>query len=111
MRRHNDRDMKYKYAKEKLGRVVRYLAIGERDVRDRLRVVSSDIFRLNGDDLPPRLRKHLVWIQRELTKYGPEVGPNGERYKNAVSHTLGRIRNSTGRKIAERILKMFSDVK
>lgn len=83
MRRHNDRDMKYKYAKEKLGRVVRYLAIGERDVRDRLRVVSSDIFRLNGDDLPPQLRKHLVWIQRELTKYGPEVCPNGERYKNA----------------------------
>lgn len=36
--------MEYKYAKEKPGKAVRYLAIGERDVRDRLRVVSKDMF-------------------------------------------------------------------
>lgn len=102
--------MEYKYAKEKLGTNVRYLAIGERDVRDRLRVVSKDMFRLQGNDLPPALRKHLAWVQRELTKYGPEISPSGEIYKNAIAHTLGRIRNSTGRKIAERIFKMHSKV-
>ena len=102
--------MKYRYAKEKLGRAVWRLAVGERDVRDRLRFVWKDMFRLQAEDLPPPLRKHLAWVQRELKKYGPEIGPNGQIYQNAIAHTLGRIRNTTGRKIAERIFKMYARV-
>jgi hypothetical protein len=98
--------MKYKYAREKLNKAVRYLALGERDVRDRLRIVSKEIFRLDASHFPTKLQNDLAWVKKELTKYGPELGPRGEIYQNAVAHTLGRIRNSTGRKIAERIYNL-----
>lgn len=102
--------MKYRYAKEKLRTAIRYLALGEGDVRDRLCLVSKVLFRLHAEHLPVRLVKDLVWVHRELTKYGPVLGKNGDVFKNAVDHTMERIRNSTGRRIAERIYNIWVKV-
>jgi hypothetical protein len=65
---------------------------------------------LSEHDVPPHLRKELEAILTSLTRFGPEVDPDGTVYQKSINHTLSRIRNSTGRKIAERIWVLASEV-
>ena len=94
---------KYSRAREKFMQAVHKLAVGEGDVRDRLRKVFRVLNRLNEADLPPELVDDWHWIMKQLTRHGPETGPDGEIWRNAVDNTMSRIRNKTGRAIAERV--------
>jgi hypothetical protein len=84
----------------------RRLAIGEGDVRGRLRSAFKPLRMLREEEVPIEMRSDFLWVMRQLTRLGPEVGPDGTMYKTAVDHTMSRIRNITGRKIAERIYKL-----
>ena len=86
--------------------VERRLAIGEGDVRERLRSAFKPLRMLREEEVPIEMRSDFLWVIRQLTRHGPEVGPDGTMYKTAVNHTMSRIRNITGRKIAERIYKL-----
>jgi hypothetical protein len=61
---------------------------------------------LREDEVPAEHRKEWREILDALIQLGPMLGPDGEVYKNALDHTLGRMRNSSGRKIAERIYSL-----
>lgn len=79
------------------------LATGQGDVRSRLYFAYLRVGGLTKDDFPKEFQKDWEWIVSELTKYGPTYKPNGDLWQGALEHTLDRIRNSTGRKIAEKI--------
>lgn len=93
----------YRRCKEKFRSAIYRLAIGKGDVRDRLRGAYKDLRVLSERDVPPRLRKEWASIISSLTVYGPEKDSDGTVYRKSIDHTLSRIRNSTGQKIAVRI--------
>ena len=93
----------YRRCREKFHAAIYRLAVGEGDVRDRLRGAYRYLRMLSEHDVPPHLRKEWEAILASLTWYGPEVDSDGTAYRKSMDHTLSRIRNSTGRRIAERI--------
>ena len=93
------------YASEKFSQAVYYLAVGEGDVRSRLRNAYQEFHTVRGDELPAELRPCFEWICHELTKR-PEKFPGQGR----LDATLARIRNSTGSKIAKRIYDFHEQI-
>jgi hypothetical protein len=93
----------YQRFKEKVRSSVYRLAVGEGDVRDRLRRAYKELRSLRREDVPPELLDEWKSILSALTRLGPERDSDGDIYQTSITHTLSRIRNSTGRKIAERI--------
>src|SRR5690606_41936515 len=79
------------------------LAVGEGDVRQRLRGAYRQLRMLREDEVPESHRKEWARILSLLVKRGPVRGPSGEVYKDALNHTIDRMRNTSGRKIAEQI--------
>jgi hypothetical protein len=100
----------HKRAREKLRGAVHRLAVGEGDVRSRLLAAHWLLSQLTARDLPPECLAVYKQIMRDLTKKGPELGPAGEVWKPACQHTMSRIRNATGRDIAERIYALNTDL-
>jgi hypothetical protein len=98
------------YADEKLSNAIRLLAVHPGDVRSRLLVAFMEFHPLNEHDFPPTLQKHYRWVMKQLTKRGPLLDDKGDIYCGSVEHTLRRIRNSTGAKIAERLLLLHDGV-
>ena len=94
---------RYTRCREKFAGALRRLAIGEGDVRERLRGAYWYLHQLTERDNPPDLRDDWQQIIEELTRRGPELDRHGEVVETALTHTLGRMRNGTGRRIAERI--------
>lgn len=86
------------------------LAVREGDVRQRLRGAYNALQSLREDEVPEDHRKEWALILSMLVKRGPLLGPAGEVYKNALDHTLDRMKNSSGRKIAERIYSLVRKV-
>jgi hypothetical protein len=97
---------RYSRCREKFIDAERRLAVGEGDVRDRLRSAYKKLRMLSENDVPPAMTPDFVWIMRQLTQYGPEADLDGTVYKSAIDHTMARIRNVTGRRIAERIYNL-----
>lgn len=100
----------YSRAREKLGDAVYKLATGERDVRQRLRRAYTVLRRLSSEDLPPELREEWRAILTAMTHLGPEKDTDGTPWRTAIDHTMSRIRNRTGSKIAQRIHAMHSHI-
>jgi len=98
------------YADEKLSRAVRLLAVLPGDVRSRLLHAFMEFHPLKEADFPPKLQKHYRWVMKQLTKRGPVFDHKGEVYRGSVEHTLSHIRNSTGAKIAERLVMLHDGV-
>ena len=86
------------------------LAVREGDVRQRLRGAHRQLRMLREEEVPVGHRKEWALILGMLVKRGPIRGPAGEVYKSALDHTLDRMRNSTGRKIAERIYSLVRSI-
>ncbi len=61
---------------------------------------------LREEEVPPEMRQDFAWIMHQLTRRGPEKDSDGTVYKSAVKHTMSRVRNSTGKRIAERIYRL-----
>lgn len=88
--------MAYRYAREKYSQAVHDLAVGEGDVRSRLAVAYARILVVAPDQVPEELRPDIEWICEQYSKR--------RKGNERLRRTLMRMRNSTGRKIAERIL-------
>jgi hypothetical protein len=100
---------RYRRCREKFRAALYRLAVAEGDVRERLRGAYRYLRMLSEDEVPPALREKWSEILTDLTKLGPEVDRDGAVYQSAVEHTMSRIRNSTGRKIAERICALVRE--
>ena len=61
---------------------------------------------LRKSDFPNHLQADWDWIAKQLTKYGPLVGPGGQ-IRDGVENTMRKIHNRTGVKIAQRISKLY----
>jgi hypothetical protein len=88
---------RYSRVREKLTNALYRLATWEGDVRGRLRGAHWILRQLSAEELPPELSDSWQSIMHRLTRYGTEVLPNGEVFQDSMSHTMSRIRNSTGR--------------
>ena len=97
----------YYYAREKLWNVLRCLAIGEGDVRERLLCSRNDILLLSERDFPEDLRNEFVSIRKQLIKYGPKYDQGGNKYLSSVAHTMKRIKKKTGAEIAEKVFDLY----
>jgi hypothetical protein len=93
----------YDRCKEKFERAVYALATGEGDVRSRLEKAYNYLRILRSEDIPSIFRQEFSVILKQLTRFGPEYFPDGTVYRNAIQHTMSRIKNATGKKIAEHI--------
>lgn len=97
----------YSRARRLLLQAERYLAVGEGDVRERVKRAYLRLRTLQAGELPVELRSEWQAIIREVTRYGPEEDRYG-LVRNSVDHTLLRMRNKTARRIAERIYRLHA---
>ncbi len=89
------------YASEKFSMAVYRLAIGPGDVRSRLREAFDEFHPVQSSLLPEDIKKEYDWIFEQLTK-------RERRFErdSRLDATLYRMRNSTGVKIAKRIVEL-----
>ena len=95
------------YAYEKFSDALHSLATGPADVRQRLRSAYLHFRVVQKEQLPVQLQSDYQWVLDQLTRFEPAISRNGEVVRGPVEETLSRIRNSTGTKIAERILSIY----
>ncbi|MFU2508253.1 hypothetical protein [Pseudoalteromonas sp. ASV78] len=92
--------------KQRVFLAVQELCIGKGDVRSRLIVAIDTLSALNSNDFPKALVKDFEWVIKESKKYESD----NPGHKSDLEFTMGKIYNSTGKKIAEKIFKMYSDI-
>lgn len=102
-----DMDWKKSYAHEKLTLTIHSLATGAGDVRQRLASAFTIFHTLKKEDFPVELQSDWEWVHNELTKFGPIYNEKGEPIIGSVQNTCNKIKNSTGVKIAEKILEIY----
>jgi hypothetical protein len=100
----------YSYAWEKLEAARHALSVGPGDIRSRLLSAYMAFHTLQEDDFPISLRKDWNWIVKQLTKKEPYILANGRIYSGSVEETCRAMKNKTGVKIAERLLKLLDEV-
>lgn len=86
------------YAYSKVSESVSILATHPGDVRKRLYAAYSCLCEASPEMLPPHIRPELEWVQEQLTRFPSRYG------EGSLQATLRHIRNSTGVKIAKRIV-------
>lgn len=98
------------YALNLLLMSIESLAISEGDVRSRLNsIYDCHLFKLRSNDFPNHLVKEWEEIKSLFTKEDPLV-INGKIFRGSVEVSMRKIRNSTGSKIAKRILSLYYDL-
>lgn len=97
------------YALQKLSLGVYELAVGSEGVRKRLRYAYLAFHPIQERDFPDHLKEKWRWIRSELTKFGP-IMDGDSVLEGAVDHTLRRIKNSTGVKIAKAIVSLEDEL-
>jgi hypothetical protein len=97
---------KYTYIKEKLSLAIEQLALGEKDVRDRLATVYQTLCIIDDRDLPAELQGDWQFFISGMTKYG-SIERAGVIIMDAVHNTMRRMQNKTARKFAEIVFNMF----
>jgi len=96
--------------REKFHAALHRLAVAEGDVRSRLKGAYRHLRCLSEDQVPSDLRAEWIAILKALTRFGPECDPDGTLYQTAIDHTMSRIKNRTGRAMAERIYNLVQEV-
>ena len=96
--------------REKMNDVLRCLAVREGDVRERLVGAYRYLRMLRLAEVPVSHREEFMSILDACTRYGPELGPEGEVWVPSVKHTMQKIRNSTGRRLAEQLYQLARDL-
>ena len=97
---------RYAYTREKLSVALHSLATGPGNVRERLLTAYMEFHTLTPEDFPEEFKDDWRWITYQITRFGPLEGPNGEIWQGSAEHTLTRIRNKTGVKIADKIYEL-----
>jgi len=103
--------MKYNYAKRLIDEATHELCTGPNDVRSRLKSAYEHIYVLNEKNFPDDLKDKWTNIHSELSKFGPWNNSEGKQIEGAIPHTLRRIKNSTGSKIANLIWELYEELK
>jgi len=98
------------YIREKLNHAIECLATGKGNIKQRLEDAYYIYHPLLTDDFPKALQKDYEWVIKEMTKFGPKLKDDGTVFKGAVPHTMQRIRNNTGEKIAKRIYFLYCEM-
>ena len=98
--------MPYARCKEKLRAAIYRLTVAEGDVRARLKGAHWYLRQLTPQDFPPEHREEFANILHELTWRGAERAADGYLWRSALEHTLARMKNATGRRIAERLVAL-----
>lgn len=94
------------YAHQLLARTVDILATAPGDVRSRLLQAYSTFHPLTPEHFPEPLRKDFEWVMKQLTKREPHFNYEGRVQKGSVQVSLEHMHNSTGVKIAEKLLQL-----
>ena len=92
--------------KQRVFLAVQDLCVGEGDVRTRLIVAIDTLMALSPSEFPEDLRKDFEWVMQQSTKYESDI----PEHRRNLEVTMKKIRNSTGKKIAEKIFKIYSDI-
>ena len=92
--------------KERVYLSVKELCIGREDVRSRLQISVNILMALNADEFPEELREDFIWVIEQSTKCKSDT----PEYRSDLETTMRKIKNSTGKKIAERVFKMYSRI-
>lgn len=96
--------------REKMNDALYCLAVREGDVRQRLRGAYRVLCVLSLTDVPVSHRQEITSILAACTRLGPELGPDSEVWATSLEHTMRRIKNRTGRRLAERIYRLARDL-
>ena len=91
--------MQLQYINEKLSDAIYTLTVHEGDARTRLACVSEKIQLLPGSSFPPNLQKDFLWVQETIKK---GIGDRPINFPKPSK--LHGIKNSTARKVIEKIL-------
>lgn len=86
------------YAYSKVSEAVNILASHPGDIRKRLGAAYLTFCEASPERLPPHIRSELEWVREQLNRFPARYD------EGTLNATLRRIRNSTGVKIAKRIL-------
>lgn len=92
--------IQYQYAKCRVAEGILELCISPGDVRSRLLVANDAMSSLNTSHFPEHLKLKWDSITRMMNEYGPATNFEGVIWQSAVAHTMRRIKNATGVKIA-----------
>lgn len=95
----------YVYMYGKLSEAVYRLAIGEGNIKSRLRWASESFFAVNASMLPPELREKWELLWAEMTRF-PANG-NSSR----LDETLRKVRFATASGYARRLVAFKSELK
>jgi hypothetical protein len=80
-------------------------AFGQGPIRQQLRELFTIIHPINETNFAEDLKRKYLWIESQLTRFGPAMDvstiPEG-----SVDHTIRRITNVTGQKIAQTIAEL-----
>lgn len=95
-----------RYADQLLSQTLDTLATSPGDVRSRLLAAYSIFHPLTSEHFPESLRSDFDWVIKQLTKREPYINSEGEVKKGSVQVSLEHMRNSTGVKIATKLLKL-----
>ena len=101
---------KYNYTREKLFSAISILSTFPGDVRSRINIAYQSFHPLEPHHFPEELKKDWEWIIKSITKYGPKFNYKNEIAIGSVEHTMKRIKNSTGTKIADKIFYLFYEL-
>ena len=94
------------YADQLLSQTVVTLATAPGDVRSRLWQAYSTFHPLTPEHFPEHLRKDFEWVMNQLTKRQPYINYEGRVQEGSVEVSLKHMRNSTGTKIAEKLVQL-----
>src|SRR5690606_36501249 len=98
--------MQYEYVKNRVAEAIYELCNGVGDVRSRLLSAHAQISVLVDNQFPNELLGLWHEIHAMLTKHGPARDFQEKISQGSVAHTLGKIKNSTGVKIAEKLYQL-----
>ena len=96
----------FEKAEKCLRAAVYILAIGEGDVRSRLKDMTDAFITLDEDDLPEKHRSIYRSINERLIKFPgiPELG-------GAIAESIRRMKRATGQKLAIQLVDMYFEVR
>ena len=98
------------YAIEKLGTIYYELAIGEGDIKQRLKDVQVELLCVTKKDLPTDLQEEWQLILNSLTSELP-LKVNGENIVGAIPNTLSGMKKKTASAIARRMIALYFKAK
>ncbi|MEZ8014032.1 MULTISPECIES: hypothetical protein [Vibrio] len=93
-------NIKYQYAKCRVADGIQELCVSPGDVRSRLLAANDAMSSLDTSHFPEHLQPKWDSIMSMMTKYGPAKNFEGVIWQGAVAHTMRKIKNVTGTKIA-----------